>query len=274
MRSFIPVLLAASIASFLDAQPSEIAKARLLEKEGDAMGARAVLRSASTSDPEAQLAYAEFLHRHRDPEARQVYERVMGQLDGQRRRVGPDPLLRRGVLGRGEHQRRCVLPGAALVGGAGAAVPEPCVTQLVGQTGDSLSARESRVEHDGVVEAAVLAAAQVAEEEAAAGILPAKLGEAFFLVDPLDGTKEFVKRSGDFTVNIALVRNGVPEVGVVYAPSGKRFFAGRPGLAELVELDANNEVSARRPIAVRAGRAQLTIVASRSHRTPETDSLL
>ncbi len=114
----------------------------------------------------------------------------------------------------------------------------------------------------------------VAEEEAAAGILPAKLGEAFFLVDPLDGTKEFVKRSGDFTVNIALVRNGVPQIGVVYAPSGRRFFSGRPGLAELVELDANDEIVARRPISVRTASAPMTIVASRSHRTPETDDFI
>lgn len=114
----------------------------------------------------------------------------------------------------------------------------------------------------------------VAEEEAAAGILPADLGEAFFLVDPLDGTKEFIKRSGDFTVNIALVRNGAPEIGVVYAPSSKRFFSGGPGGAELIELDANDEVVARRPIRVRSGQAPLTIVASRSHLTPETDSFI
>ena len=114
----------------------------------------------------------------------------------------------------------------------------------------------------------------VAEEEAAAGILPADLGNAFFLVDPLDGTKEFVKRSGDFTVNIALVRNGAPEIGVVYAPSGRRFFSGRPGRAELIELDAKDEVSARHAIRVRAGSGPLTVVASRSHRTPETDSFI
>ena len=114
----------------------------------------------------------------------------------------------------------------------------------------------------------------VAEEEAAAGILPADLGEVFFLVDPLDGTKEFVKRSGDFTVNIALVRNGVPEIGVVYAPCSRRFFSGQPGRAEIVELDANDDVSARHAISVREGLAPLTIVASRSHRTPETDSFI
>lgn len=114
----------------------------------------------------------------------------------------------------------------------------------------------------------------VAEEEAASGVLPAKLGDAFFLVDPLDGTKEFIKRSGDFTVNIALVRNGVPEVGVVYAPSSKRLFSGRPGRAELVELDANDGISARHPISVRSAEAPLTIVASKSHRTLETDDFI
>jgi 3'(2'), 5'-bisphosphate nucleotidase len=114
----------------------------------------------------------------------------------------------------------------------------------------------------------------VAEEEAAAGILPNNLGDAFFLVDPLDGTKEFIKRSGDFTVNIALVRAGVPEIGVVYAPASGRFFSGRPGLAESVDLDSSDGVAARRDISVRAAPSLLTIVASRSHRTPETDSFI
>ncbi len=81
----------------------------------------------------------------------------------------------------------------------------------------------------------------MAEEEAAAGIVPPDLGDAFFLIDPLDGTKEFVNRSADFTVNIALVRDGVPEIGVVYAPCSRRFFSGRPGRAELIELDANDD---------------------------------
>jgi 3'(2'), 5'-bisphosphate nucleotidase len=114
----------------------------------------------------------------------------------------------------------------------------------------------------------------VAEEEVAEGILPADLGSAFFLIDPLDGTKEFVNRNGDFTVNIALVRGGVPEIGVVYAPATRRFFSGRPGLAEIIELDADDRILARRAIAVRAATARLRIVASRSHRTPETDSFI
>ena len=114
----------------------------------------------------------------------------------------------------------------------------------------------------------------VAEEEASEGIVPPDLGTLFFLIDPLDGTKEFVNRNTDFTVNIALVRDGLPEIGVVYAPCSGRFFSGRPGLAELIEVDAKYEISGRRRIAVRAGTAPLTIVASRSHRTPETDSFI
>jgi 3'(2'), 5'-bisphosphate nucleotidase len=114
----------------------------------------------------------------------------------------------------------------------------------------------------------------VAEEEAAAGILPTDLGDTFFLIDPLDGTKEFIKRSGDFTVNIALVRAGVPEIGVVYAPASRRFFSGRPGLAEILELDPEDNILVRRKIGIRAAPSPLTIVASKSHRTPETDSFI
>jgi 3'-phosphoadenosine 5'-phosphosulfate (PAPS) 3'-phosphatase len=65
----------------------------------------------------------------------------------------------------------------------------------------------------------------IAEEEVAAGRVP-RTGREFFLVDPLDGTKEFIQRRGDFTVNIALVRDGMPELGVVFAPARSRLFAG------------------------------------------------
>jgi len=114
----------------------------------------------------------------------------------------------------------------------------------------------------------------VAEEEASSGILPAELGDAFFLVDPLDGTKEFINRSGDFTVNIALVRNGVPEIGVVYAPMSRRFFSAGTAGAEIIELDSADTVAARKRIFVREATPPLTIVASRSHRTPETDRFI
>ncbi|MET3591280.1 3'(2'), 5'-bisphosphate nucleotidase [Mesorhizobium shonense] len=114
----------------------------------------------------------------------------------------------------------------------------------------------------------------VAEEEVAAGIATPDLDGAFFLVDPLDGTKEFVNRRTDFTVNIALVRHGVPEVGVVFAPCTGRFFSGRPGKAEAIEVDGDYRIVGRRPIAVRAGGTPLAVVASRSHNTPETDAFI
>lgn len=113
----------------------------------------------------------------------------------------------------------------------------------------------------------------VAEEEVAEGIVPPHLGQAFVLVDPLDGTKEFIKRRTDFTVNIALVRDGVPAIGVVYAPCTGRFFSGRPGRAEAFEIN-DGKAGERRQIHVREGRQPLTIVASRSHLTPETEAFI
>src|ERR1700749_361493 len=65
----------------------------------------------------------------------------------------------------------------------------------------------------------------VAEEEAAAGRIAA-VAERFFLVDPLDGTKEFLSGNGEFTVNIAEVRDGVAVAGVVHAPAVDRLFLG------------------------------------------------
>ena len=70
--------------------------------------------------------------------------------------------------------------------------------------------------------------AVVAEEECAAGRLPAT-GERFFLVDPLDGTKELLARNGEFTVNIALVEDGAPVAGVVYAPALGELYTGGDG---------------------------------------------
>ena len=100
----------------------------------------------------------------------------------------------------------------------------------------------------------------VAEEAVAAGKVP-EVGDWFWLVDPLDGTKEFISRNGEFTVNIALVHRGVPVLGVVLAPALDRLFAGVAGQGAFVE-----EAGQRRAIACRAEPAEgLTVVASRSH---------
>jgi 3'(2'), 5'-bisphosphate nucleotidase len=110
----------------------------------------------------------------------------------------------------------------------------------------------------------------VAEEEAAAGLLPDIIGDSFFLVDPLDGTREFVQRNLDFTVNIALVRNGEPVAGMVYAPASGKLYLGANGRAEAAEVDAEGRIVSRRPIHAREGHDPLTVVASRSHMDDET----
>jgi len=85
--------------------------------------------------------------------------------------------------------------------------------------------------------------------------------KTFWLVDPLDGTKEFIKRNGEFTVNIALIEQGRPVLGVVFAPELDRLFAGAAGRGSFVE-----DKGLRRPIATRQPPAEgLTVVASRSH---------
>lgn len=100
----------------------------------------------------------------------------------------------------------------------------------------------------------------VAEEAVAAGHVE-QPGERFWLVDPLDGTKEFISRNGEFTVNVALVERGMPTLGVVYAPALDRLFAGCVGHGAFLE-----EQGVRRDIRCRAVPADgLTVVASRSH---------
>jgi 3'(2'), 5'-bisphosphate nucleotidase len=119
--------------------------------------------------------------------------------------------------------------------------------------------------------------AVVAEEQVAAGRVPAS-ASAFFLVDPVDGTKEFIQRRGDFTVNIALVRDGVPQLGVVYAPARSQLFAGDAVARAAFRTDQaadDPKQAARTPIRTRTPPASgLTIVASRSHRSLETDAWL
>jgi 3'(2'), 5'-bisphosphate nucleotidase len=111
----------------------------------------------------------------------------------------------------------------------------------------------------------------VAEEEIAAGIVPPALGREFMLIDPLDGTREFVAHRPDFTVNIALIRDGAPAVGVVYAPARGEMHSGFADHAEAIQVGHGYVVEGRHRIRVRAGVTPLAIVASRSHRTSETD---
>lgn len=101
--------------------------------------------------------------------------------------------------------------------------------------------------------------------------------ETFFLVDPLDGTKEFVQRRGDFTVNIALIENGRPTRGVVYAPAiGRLFYTLGDGrtVEETGPFDAA-AAGATAPLEVsRPDPAALVVVASKSHRDQATDDYI
>jgi len=100
------------------------------------------------------------------------------------------------------------------------------------------------------------------EESVAAGIIPALDGR-FFVVDPLDGTKEFIKRNGEFTVNIALTEGGRPRSGVVLAPAtGDLYWGDADGAFAARVVDG--AVTDARPIRVVAS-GPLRIVASRSH---------
>ncbi|KAA8606501.1 3'-5'-bisphosphate nucleotidase [Salipiger aestuarii] len=99
----------------------------------------------------------------------------------------------------------------------------------------------------------------------------------FLIVDPLDGTKEFVKRRGDFTVNIALVEDGVPTRGVVYAPArGRMFYTDSVGKSVEEKGPFDKETPGETvPLAVSdADNSALMVVASKSHRDEATDAYI
>ena len=99
----------------------------------------------------------------------------------------------------------------------------------------------------------------IAEEEVAAGRIPAH-DDVFFLVDPLDGTKEFIRGRDDYTVNIGLIRGGTPRLGVVYAPATGRLHGGVVGQGAWID-----EGRGRQTICTRSRGSEITAVASKSH---------
>ncbi|MFQ5585329.1 MAG: 3'(2'),5'-bisphosphate nucleotidase CysQ [Thermodesulfobacteriota bacterium] len=105
--------------------------------------------------------------------------------------------------------------------------------------------------------------------------------EYLWLIDPLDGTKEFIKRNGEFTVNIALIHNGKPVAGVIYVPVMKVFYFAKEGVGayrraytrEIEGMDEDGELlegSERLPLAEALNRP-FTVVGSRSHMSKETE---
>ncbi len=101
--------------------------------------------------------------------------------------------------------------------------------------------------------------------------------DTFLIVDPLDGTKEFIKRRGEFTVNIALVEDGVPTRGVVYAPAiGRMFYTDANGHSvEEIGPFSPNAAGQTQPLSVSSpDNTALVVVASKSHRDQATDDYL
>lgn len=112
--------------------------------------------------------------------------------------------------------------------------------------------------------------AVISEEAFSEGIRP-EIGGQFFLVDPVDGTKEFISRNGEFTVNIALIDSHEPVAGVVLAPAKGRLFAGntKDGAFEAGADGTRKKIAVNDP-----GGEALVAVASRSHRDSKTDEYL
>ncbi|MGV1904174.1 3'(2'),5'-bisphosphate nucleotidase CysQ [Agrobacterium cavarae] len=113
----------------------------------------------------------------------------------------------------------------------------------------------------------------VAEEAAASGHIPA-IKSDFFLVDPLDGTKEFISDKQDFTVNIALIRDGTPVLGVVYAPALGVAWTGEKETARKLFISGEFESVSNHSIRCRAKPPMPVAVISRSHCTPKTEAFV
>ncbi len=113
----------------------------------------------------------------------------------------------------------------------------------------------------------------VAEERVAAGQVPEIVDGRFYLVDALDGTREYVNGRDEYTVNIARIEDGVPALGVVVAPSLGVGFAGSKGKAWKFSI-ADGVANDAQPIRARRRPDSLVAVVSRSHATPETMSYL
>ncbi len=110
----------------------------------------------------------------------------------------------------------------------------------------------------------------ISEEAFADGNAPDVSGMPFWLVDPLDGTKEFISKNGEFTVNIALIDAGRPALGVIHAPvPGKTYWGASTGAFAQTGDQEERVIKCRQ-----APADGLVAMVSRSHKTPEVDTFL
>lgn len=142
--------------------------------------------------------------------------------------------------------------------------------------------RSPVTEADGAAEKVILTALAdltpdipvIAEEAFSEGHIP-EISSIFYLVDPLDGTKEFINRNGEFTVNIALIKDGIPIAGVVYAPAIERMFTGSETSGAEESKVVDGRLTDTKPACVREAKGSaLTAIASRSHRDAKTEEYL
>ena len=118
---------------------------------------------------------------------------------------------------------------------------------------------------------------QVIGEEACAETVPDRLDEMFFLLDPLDGTRDFVAKRDNFTVNIGLIKGQYPIAGVIYAPVHELlYFSGTDGAYRLAIAPdgALNISQAEKLNTQKADPSGLRVIASRSHRGEQTDQMI
>lgn len=101
--------------------------------------------------------------------------------------------------------------------------------------------------------------------------------EYFWLIDPLDGTKEFIKRNGQFTVNIALIHHHTPVVGVIYTPvTEELYFAGKEGYVEDIQPGAYRQQVPQNPVRIQVSKKKENRIAVRSssHASEEEEKVL
>jgi 3'(2'), 5'-bisphosphate nucleotidase len=148
------------------------------------------------------------------------------------------------------------------------------------QKADSSPVTAADREAEAIIEAGLKAHypdVQIIGEEACEHGVPDSLSSVFFLLDPLDGTKEFVNRRKDFTVNIGLIIDNQPVAGVIYAPAHNTLYLSGADSAFMAEFEITDtfDASKLRPINTRPTPADgLTVIASKSHMSPETKAFV
>ena len=125
--------------------------------------------------------------------------------------------------------------------------------------------------------AALAPSIQMIGEEACSERVPDKLASHFFLVDPLDGTRDFVAKRNDFTVNIGLISGTAPVAGVIYAPMHEKLYFSGPNSAFMLPMAPEDTLDMAQAKPLRVGPFPdngLGVLASRSHRDKKTDALI